>query len=48
MFLIADIGNTHSKFALYNSSSKKIYNLQTFQTNSIYKSKKFFSLIKKK
>ena len=47
MFLIADIGNTHSKFALYNYKSQKIYNLKTFQTNSIHKNKKFFSLIKK-
>jgi len=47
MFLIADIGNTHCKFSIYNPKIKKIYNFRTFQTKFINKNKKFLNLIHK-
>ena len=47
MFLIADIGNTHCKFSIYNPKIKKIYNFRTFQTKFINKNKKFLNLINK-
>jgi type III pantothenate kinase len=47
MFLIADIGNTHSKFAVYDVKKNIITNLCTFNTALINKNKKFLQFVKK-
>ncbi|MDA0971171.1 MAG: type III pantothenate kinase [Proteobacteria bacterium] len=44
MFLIGDIGNTQSKFALYDSKKNKIKNLITLDSHSIEKNKQFLKL----
>jgi pantothenate kinase type III len=44
MFLIGDIGNTQSKFALYDSKKNKIKNFITLDSHSIEKNKQFLKL----
>ena len=44
MFLIGDIGNTQSKFALYDSKKNKIKNLITLDSHLIEKNKQFLKL----
>ncbi len=48
MFLIGDLGNTHSKFALCNLNSKKIKNYKSFNTSNILKNQKFKNFILRK
>ena len=47
MFLIGDLGNTHSKFTLCNLKSKKIKNYKSFNTNNILTNKNFIKFISK-
>ena len=47
MFLIGDLGNTHSKFTLCNLKSKKIKNYKSFNTNNILTNKNFIKYITK-
>ena len=47
MFLIGDLGNTHSKFTLCNLKSKKIKNYKSFNTSNILTNKNFIKFISK-
>ena len=47
MFLIGDLGNTHSKFTLCNLKSKKIKSYKSFNTNNILINKNFIKFISK-